>query len=236
MFGQCSGEQFEVVHVAGQDRLRAAYGQHHEVGVDDITGARARQQVSDFGSVVEGEDEHRFQKSREACLSTTVAPHLGDHGVRRRQWRLVDECGGEEFLRSAFTSIDRDEEPGVKNQGDSGCSWLRPLVRRPGLPPVPSLRGGPQEPRAVGFRRRGGEARRGVRSIGHLGSRPCGVGTSCAFSMRGLPGGGVEEFPDQFAGVDVHVGEQHVRGEFVGCHCTGHARRYEARQVLLRHR
>jgi hypothetical protein len=35
----------------------------------------------------------------------------------------VDECGGEEFLRSTFTSIDGDEEPGVKNQGGSGRSW-----------------------------------------------------------------------------------------------------------------
>jgi hypothetical protein len=35
----------------------------------------------------------------------------------------VDEGSGEEFLRSALTSIDRDEEPGVKNQGDSARSW-----------------------------------------------------------------------------------------------------------------
>ena len=123
MVGQCSGERFEVVHVAGQDRFRSAYGDHDEVGVDDVAGARACQQASDLGSVVESDNEHRVQKSREACLSGAIAPHLGDDWMRRGQWCLVDECGGEEFLRSAFTSIDRDEEPGVKNQGGSGRSW-----------------------------------------------------------------------------------------------------------------
>ncbi len=123
MLGQGSGERFEVVHVAGQDRLRAACGHHDEVGVDDVAGTRACQQAPNFGSVIESDNDHRVQKSREACLSSAVAPHLGDDGVCRGQRRLVDECGGQEFLRSAVTSIDRDEEPGVKNQGGSGRSW-----------------------------------------------------------------------------------------------------------------
>jgi hypothetical protein len=160
------------VHVAGQDRLCAAYGHHDEVGVDDVAGTRARQQTSEFGSVVESDNDHRLQKSLKACLSSTIAPHLGDDGMRRGQWRLVDERGGEEFLRSAFTSIDRDEERGVKNQDGIGGSWPRPRVRRPGLPHVPSLREDRRGLRAVGFRRRAGEARREVRSIGRHGSRP----------------------------------------------------------------
>ena len=122
MFGQCGGERSEVVNVAGQDRFRAACGYHDEVGVDDVAGARAPQQAPDLGSVVQSDNDHRLQKSREACLST-ITPHLGDDGVRCGQWRLVDERRSEEFLRSAFTSIDRDEEPGVKNQGRSARSW-----------------------------------------------------------------------------------------------------------------
>ena len=93
------------------------------MGVDDVARARTCQQGSDLGSVIEGDNDHRAQKSREACLSSTIAPHLRDDWVRRGQWCLVDECGGEEFLRSAFTSIDGDEEPGVKNQAGSGRSW-----------------------------------------------------------------------------------------------------------------
>lgn len=93
------------------------------MAVDDVAGTRARQQVPDLGSVVESDNDHRLQKSRKACLSSTIAPHLGDDGMRRGQWRLMDERGGEEFLRGAFTSVDRDEEPGIKNQGGSGRSW-----------------------------------------------------------------------------------------------------------------
>lgn len=92
------------------------------MGVDDVARARTCQQGADFGSVIERDDDHRVQESREACLSSTIAPDLGDDWVCRGQWRLVDECGGEEFLRSAFTSIDRDEDSGVKNQGGSGRS------------------------------------------------------------------------------------------------------------------
>ena len=123
MVGHCSGERFDVVDVAGQDWLRAAYGHHDEVGVDDVAGARTCQQCSDLGAVVESDDDHRLEESRKACLASTIAPDLGDDWVCRGQWCLVDESGGEEFLRSAFTSIDRDEEPGVKNQGGSGRSW-----------------------------------------------------------------------------------------------------------------
>jgi len=123
MVGHCSGERFEVVHVACQDCLRTSYGHHDEVGVDDVAGARACQQVSDDQSVIEGDHDHRLEESRKACLSSTISPHLGDDWVRRGQRGLVDECGGEEFLCRAFTSIDRDEEPGVKNQGGSGRSW-----------------------------------------------------------------------------------------------------------------
>jgi hypothetical protein len=172
MVGQCSGERFEVVHVAGQDRFGAAYGYHDEVGVDDVARPRACQQVSDLGSVIEGDNDQRVKKSREACLSSAIAPHLRDDGVRRGQRCPVDERGGEELLCSAFTSVDRDEEPGVKNQGGSGRSWPSPLVRRPGLPRAPSLRGDRRGRRAVGFLRRGGEALREVRSIDRHGSRP----------------------------------------------------------------
>ncbi len=94
------------------------------MGVDDVAGARACQQVSDFWSVVECDNDHRVQKSREACLPSTVAPHLGDDRVRGGQRRPVNERGSEEFLRSTFISIDGDEESSVKNQGGSGRSWL----------------------------------------------------------------------------------------------------------------
>jgi len=121
-FRQCGGERFEVVHVAGQDRFCAADGDHDEVGVDNVAGTRASEQVPDVVSVIEAESDHRSQESCEACLSSAIAPHLGDDGMRRGQWRLVEERCGEELLRDAFTSIDRDEESGVKNQGRSGRS------------------------------------------------------------------------------------------------------------------
>lgn len=117
------------MHVAGQDRFGAPDGHHDKVGVDNVAGTRARQQVPNFGSVIEGDNDHRLQESGEACLSSTIAPHLGDDGMRRRQWRLVDECCGEELLRSAFTSIDRDQESGVKNQGRSIRSSQRQHLR-----------------------------------------------------------------------------------------------------------
>ena len=119
------------MHVAGRDRFRAADGHHDKVGIDNVAGARARQQVPNFGSVIEGEDDHRLQESGEACVSGAIAPHLGDDGMRRGQWRLVNERCGEELLRKAFTSIDRDEESGVKNQGRNGRSSPRPHLRRP---------------------------------------------------------------------------------------------------------
>ena len=84
MFGQCSGEQFEIMHVASQNRFGAADGHHDEVGVDNVAGTRACQQVADFGSVIEGNNDHGLKESGEACLSGTIAPHLGHHGVGRR--------------------------------------------------------------------------------------------------------------------------------------------------------
>ena len=131
-FGQRRGERFEVVDVAGQDRFRALYGHDDEVGVDDVAGSCSRQEVPDFGSVIEGDDHHGLKKPGKTCLSGTVAPHLGHDGMGGRQWRVVRERSGEELLGGAFSSIDRDEESGVKNQGRSDRSSPRLRHRRPG--------------------------------------------------------------------------------------------------------
>lgn len=180
MFWQCGGEQLEVVHVAGQDRFAAAGGHDNEVGVDDVAGTGVRQQVSDFGSVIEADNDDCLQESREACLPGTITPHLRHNWVCRREWRLVDERGGEKHLRRVFTSIDGDEESGVKNQGRNGRSSTRFHLREPGRPRVPSRRADPREPRAVVSRRRAGGAPHEVHLSGRHGTRP----TCRAFAPR----------------------------------------------------
>ena len=171
-FGQRRGERFEVVDVAGQDRFRTLYGHDDEVGVDDVAGTCSRQEIPDFGSVIEGDDHDGLKKPGKACLAGTVAPHLGHDGMGGRQWRVVRERSGEELSSGAFSSIDRDEESGVKNQGCSDRSSPRLRHCRPGQPLVPSQPADPPEQRADGFRRRADEARREVRSICRHGSRP----------------------------------------------------------------
>ena len=53
-------------------------GHDDKVGVDYVAGTRSRQEVPDFGSVFEGDDEHGLKEPGKACLPGTVAPHLGN--------------------------------------------------------------------------------------------------------------------------------------------------------------
>jgi hypothetical protein len=126
------------MNIAGEDRLRAPDGHHDKVGVDHIAGARASEQTANFRSVIKGDHDDGLQKAGQACLSSALAPHLGHDRMRRRQRCPVSQCCSQKLLGIAFASIDRDEEPGVKNQGRIGCSWRRQHPRRPYPPPVPN--------------------------------------------------------------------------------------------------
>lgn len=126
------------MNIASEYRLRAPYGHHDKVGVDHVAGTRASEQTANFMSVIKSDHDDGLQKSGQACLSGAIAPHLGHHRMRRRQRRPVSQCCGQKLLGSAFASIDRDEEPGVKNQGRIGCSWRRQHPRRPCPPQVPN--------------------------------------------------------------------------------------------------
>ena len=56
------------------------------------------------------------QEPGQSRLARSVTPHLRDDWMRDVERRAAVERSGQELLRGALATIDRDQEPGVEDQ------------------------------------------------------------------------------------------------------------------------
>lgn len=73
--------------------------------------------ANDRGEIIGVTSKNLLGESQsEAGLARSAPPHLCDDGVRDVKRGLSAESGCEEFLRGAFSAIDRDQESDVEYQ------------------------------------------------------------------------------------------------------------------------
>ena len=119
------------------------------MGIHHVGRARSSEDATHRATIVERVDRHRVQEPCEPGLPSPVAPDLSDHRLGGVQRRSVAERCCEELSGGTFATVDRDEEPGVKNQGRSARSSLQPHRRSPDRRRAPSRAALPRARSAV---------------------------------------------------------------------------------------
>jgi hypothetical protein len=108
-------ECFDIVDIAGQNRFRKFDRDGHQVGVDNVSGARAGEDRTDNAAVGERMNGDCRQESCETGLAAPVTPHLRDNRVRCVQRSASLERCVQELVSGAFTAVDRHQKSGVEN-------------------------------------------------------------------------------------------------------------------------
>ena len=76
MIRQRRSQCFEVSDVAGQDRLREAYREGDQMGIDNVGSPQPGKNAAHGHTIVEWMDDDRVEELCEAGLPCTVAPCL----------------------------------------------------------------------------------------------------------------------------------------------------------------
>ena len=114
---EVSGERDEVGHVGSEDAVSDPRGEHCEMRVDDIPGARSAQQVTYGGVIVRSERMHadRTGDSGKPRLPRAVAPDLGQHRGGCVQGLVGSYGGRQKGTCRALATIQRDQGPRVED-------------------------------------------------------------------------------------------------------------------------
>lgn len=85
------------------------------MGIDDVRRARACEQEAHSSAIVERVNFDGLEKRRESSLTSSIAPHLPNHRIRRVKRGSSSVQRGNERSRRLLVPIDRDQESCVEN-------------------------------------------------------------------------------------------------------------------------